>query len=155
MEIENHGGLFGRFAGLRQAEKPLEPHVREDDRCLIDRLKESRMRALKVLDRGGQAIPGGLEQLGLLLRPAGLMSRGIEKMRDAARVLFVTAGEGVNLLAQGRDQLQKLLPLGFGQTGRLLDPRLDLPHSIFHHPVTSGGRWNLSIPYNLFCKLRT
>ena len=86
----------------------LEPHVRQDNSRLVDRRKEPRMRALEILDRRSQSEPGGFEQLGLLLRSAGLMGRGIEKMRDAARVFLVAPRQSGDLLAQSRDQLQEL-----------------------------------------------
>jgi hypothetical protein len=35
--------------------------------------------------------------------------------------------------------LQEFLSFGFRQTGSLLDPLLDLPHAVFHHPCISSG----------------
>ena len=116
----------------------LETHVCQDNRDLLDGLNQLRVRALEILDRCRQAVQRRLKQLGPPLGPAHLVGRGIEEMRHAPGIVLVTFSERPDLIAEGRHELQKLLPFRRWKVRCFLDPRFDSPNSLFRHPTTSN-----------------
>lgn len=116
-----------------------ESHISEDQRHLACRVEKLRMRCFELLDRGDQSAPGGFEQLWLFRSATRFMSRGVEEMRDAVRVVGMGLRKRANLSAQGHERAQKSFPFPRRQMGRLPNPPLHLLPLLFPHVFTSNG----------------